>query len=85
MLAGSYHLVCKVTLTSRREARATSSLYILLNATQRCHFVISLTSKGVFYSAMCQYRGTPRENFHFIVYNNHGIPRKREPVADDDE
>ena len=27
---------------SRREARATSSLYILLNATQRCHFVISL-------------------------------------------
>ena len=28
---------------SRREAGATSSLYILLNATQRCHFVISLT------------------------------------------
>ena len=27
---------------SRREARATSSLFILLNATQRCHFVISL-------------------------------------------
>ena len=27
---------------SRREAGVTSSLYLLLNATQRCHFVISL-------------------------------------------
>ena len=32
---------------SRREARATSSLYILLNATQRCHFVISLKNDPI--------------------------------------
>ena len=42
MLAGSFHLACKVTLTSRREAILPSPLYILLNTTQRYYFVISL-------------------------------------------
>ena len=43
MLAGSFHLACKVTLTSRREAILPSPLYILPNTTQRYYFVISLS------------------------------------------
>ena len=51
MLAGSFHLACKVTLTSRREAILPSPLYILPNTTQRYYFVISLkfpSQRGAF-------------------------------------
>ena len=51
MLAGSFHLACKVTLTSWREAILPSPLYILPNTTQRYYFVISLkfpSQRGAF-------------------------------------
>ena len=51
MLAGSFHLACKVTLTSRREAILPSPLYILPNTTQRYYFVISLNAPRALFCA----------------------------------
>lgn len=54
MLEGSFHLACKVTLTSRREAILPSPLYILPNTTQRYYFVISLNAPRALFCADVQ-------------------------------